>query len=72
MRCLNGGDSEPAKWTQGNKPSGVFTHGGLSSPNPQAKYHGLCLFANTFGCSHIASYCPSDTANLSIVLRAGR
>ena len=72
MRCLNGGDSKPVKWTQGNKPSGMFTRGGLSSPNSQAKYLGMCSFANTFGCSHIALYFPSDTVHLSIVLRAGR
>ena len=72
MRRLNGGDSEPVKWAQGNEPSGMFTRGSLLIPNTHAKYLGLGSFANTFGCSHIASYCPSDTVNVSIVLRAGR
>jgi len=71
-RRLNGGDSEPVKWTQGNNPSGVFMRGGVSSPKPQAKYLGLRLFANTFGCSHIVSDCQFDTVNLSIVLHTGR
>ena len=71
-RRLNSGDSEPVKWTQGNKPSGVFTRGDLSSPDPQAKYLGLYLFANTSGCSRIASDCPSDTIHLNIVLHTGR
>ena len=72
MRCLNGGESGPVKWAQGNEPSGMFTRRSLLIPNPHAKYLGLCSFANTFGCSHIASYCLSDTVNLSIALRAGR
>ena len=31
----------------------------------------LYLFANTFGCSRIASDCPSDTVHLSLVLHTG-
>lgn len=55
MRRLNGGDSEPVKWTQGNNPSGVFTRGGLSSPNPQAKYLGFTVLV----CQYIwlLTYC---------------